>query len=274
MKKYKIIVDSSCDLPADAIVDDEIDFEVVPLTIHIQNKEFVDNEMLDTKEMLAAMHASSVKSTTSCPAPGNFLESYSSEYNFCVTMTSKLSGTFNSARMAMEMCDNKCFIIDSKATSGSIALIAFELVRLIKLGLSFEEICEKITEFRDNTHLLFVLDRFDNLVKNGRMSRITSIIAGVLHIKPLCEAVEGEIKVAEKPRTRKLAFKRLVEAIGEKVQNFSERCCVITYCENESLGKELEVAIKEKYNFKDVVVRKMRGLASFYALEDGVIVCF
>lgn len=274
MKKFKIIVDSSSDLTNQAIQDEEIDFEVVPLTIHIKDREFYDNDALDTKEMLDAMHASTTKNTTSCPAPGSFLEAFNAEYNFCITITSKLSGTFNSARMAMEMSDNKCFIIDSKGTCGSLSLIVDQLVKLIKMGKSYEEICKEIIEFRDQINLLFVLDRFDNLVKNGRMSRITSIIAGVLHIKPLCEAVDGEIKVSEKPRTRKLAFKRMVEVIGEKVQNFSERDCVISYCENEALGQELAETIKEKYSFKSIVVRKMRGLASFYALEDGVIVCF
>ena len=274
MKKFKIIVDSSSDLSSDAIVDEEIDFEVVPLTIHIEDKEFIDTDTLDTKEMLEAMHASSTKSTTSCPSPGSFLESYSAPFNFCVTITSKLSGTYNSAKVASEMSENACFVIDSMPTSGSMALIVDELVRLIKKGYDFEKICKEIIAFRDQLHLLFVLDRFDNLVKNGRMSRITSIIAGVLHVKPLCEAQDGEIKVAEKPRTRKLAFQRLVDGIGERIQNFKERTCIITYCENEELGLELQDKIRSKYDFKEVIVRKMHGLASFYALENGVIVCF
>ena len=77
---------------------------------------------------------------------------------------------------------------------------------------------KKLQEYQKNLHLLFVLDKFDNLVKNGRMSKLTAIVATCLYIKPLCVAEEGEIKVYEKPRTMKGALNKLIESIEKNTK--------------------------------------------------------
>ena len=212
--KYKIIADSSSDLLDDYIIDDEIDFEVVPLTIHVDGKEFIDNKNLNVKEMLKAMHDFKGKSTSSCPSPLGFMDSYTADYNFVVTITSKLSGTYNCANLAATNIENKkTFVIDSKATSGTEVLIVDKLYELIKQGLSYETICSEIIKYRDSLELYFILNDFDNLVKNGRMSKIAASVAKIMAIKPICKAIEGEIKIHKKVRTRRVAIKDMVEEI-------------------------------------------------------------
>lgn len=274
--KYKIVVDSSSDLRDDYLKSNEIGFKVVPLTINVGSKVFVDNEKLDVNEMLAAMDAYEGKSTSSCPSPGEFLTQFSGhDYVFCVTISSKLSGCYNSANAAKDQLGtNNVHIIDSKATSGTLVLIVDKLVELINKGLSYEKIKEEIDRYVNDVHLLFVLNKFDNLVKNGRMSKVTAIFAMALFIKPLCEAVEGEIKIAEKPRTLKAAYKRLVIMVKDRIQDFTNRTCIITHCQEEEAANEVAKMIKEEYNFKEVRVNPMRGLCSFYALRKGIIVCF
>lgn len=274
--KYRIIADSSCDLTNDYYKDDDIDFKVAPLTIHVKDEEFVDNESIDVDRMLKAMHSFNGKSTTSCPAPGEFLNLFDDDvpYKFCVTISGKMSGTFNCANFAKNQVDSKVHVIDSKGTAGSLVLIINELIRLIKLNLPYEEICTKIDEFRDNSTLLFILSDFDNMVKNGRMSKFTSFVATTLKIKPLCIADDGDIKIKEKIRTMKACLKRLVETIGEFGSDFSQKECIISHCKNDEDAIFLKNAICEKYNFKNVSIMPMRGLCSFYALEKGITVAF
>ncbi len=273
--KFKIIADSSCDLTNDYIKDENIGFSVVPLTINIGQDSFVDDENINTEDLLNAMYAYPGKSTTACPSPGLFMEEFDEcEYNFCITISSKLSGTYNSAILAKNQVANKVHVIDSKATSGSMIVLIDKLVEFINAGHDYAKICQLIDEHIEKTNLLFVLSSFDNLVKNGRMSKLTSIFATALRIKPLCQAEDGEIKIVEKPRTIKVALKRMVEFIGEKMANTSIGQCIISHCYAEEEASMLEELINEKYEFKQVRVIKTRGLCSFYALNHGCLVAF
>ena len=275
MKKYKIVVDSSSDLSNDYINDSDIGFEVVPLTINVGENSFVDNDALNVDEMLNAMHASKTKSTSSCPSSEYFKQSYEeAEHIICITMSGRLSGTYNSAYLGGKDCSSKVHVIDSKATGGAMQLIVDKAYELMKEDLEFEDICNKLEEYKESLNLFFILDTFENLVKNGRMSKLVAFVANALYIKPLCEAKEGVIEIYEKPRTMKGALNKLVESIAKKCSNTENRRCIIGHCKNEEAAKFLKEEIEKKYKFKEIVINEMRGLCSFYALEKGVIVSF
>lgn len=275
LMKYKIVVDSSSDLTSNYIKDENIGFEVVPLTIQIDEKEYIDNKDLNIDAMLEAMHASKTKAKSSCPSCGYFTKSYEAAENvICITMTSKLSGTYNSAYLGSKDCKSKVHVIDSKATSGTMRLLVDKTYELMKQDLPFEELYNQLEEYKESLNLFFVLDKFENLVKNGRMSKLTAFIATALYIKPLCCAQEGVIDIYEKPRTMKGALNKLVESIEKKSPITKGKTCIITHCKNEKDANYVKDEILKKYQFKEVVVNEMKGLCSFYALEKGIIVCF
>lgn len=273
--KYQILVDSASDLLSDYYTDPEIGFKVVPLTIHVNDKEYVDNDSLNIQEMLADMHASK-KSSSACPAPQSFLSEFdNAEYTFIVTITSKLSGCYNSAVVAKNSyskTENIC-VIDSKAVSGTEMLIVDKLIELIKQDLPYEQIVEEITAFRDKRSLYFILQKFDNLVNNGRMSKIAGLIASKLVIRPICIAYEGEIKIAKKIIGIKNTFTKLVQMIGEKAKDFSKETLIITHCFAEEEANYIKSDLEKKCNFKEIRILPMRGLCSYYALEKGLIIC-
>ena len=273
--KYKIVVDSSSDLTKDYIVDKEIGFEVVPLSIDVDGVSFVDDENVNIDEMLNKMHASKGKPKSACPSCGYFQKSYEEAENvICITMTSKLSGTYNSAYLGSQDCNSKVHVIDSKATSGVLQLLVDKTYELMKQNLDFETLCEELEQYKENLNLLFVLDKFENLVKNGRMSKIVAFIATALYIKPLCHAKDGEIDVYDKPRTMKGALNRLVESIEKKTTITEGKTCIISHCKNKEGALALKEQIEAKYKFKKIIINEMRGLCSFYALEKGIIVSF
>lgn len=273
--KYKIVVDSSSDLTKNYIKDDNVGFEVVPLKVNVLDKEFVDDENVDVDAMLKAMASTKEKSCSACPSPETFKNSFEGAENvICITMTSKLSGTFNSAYLAASECTNNVCVIDSKSTAGVLILLVDKAYELMKQNKEFKEIVDELNEYQKNINLLFVLDKFDNLVKNGRMSKLTAVIATCLYIKPLCIAQEGEIKVYEKPRTRKKSIARLVDNIGEISKNKENRKIYISHCKCEEDALLVKSMLEERYPSSDVKITAMRGLTSFYALDNGLIVGF
>ncbi len=273
--KYQILVDSASDLLSDYCKDENIGFKVIPLTINVNDKEYVDNDSLNIEEMLKDMH-STKKSSSACPAPQSFLQEFdNAEYTFIVTITSKLSGCYNAACVAKNSYSKpeNIHVIDSKAVSGTEILIVDKLIELIRQDLSFEEIKKEIDEYRDKKSLYFILQKFDNLVNNGRMSKIAGIIASKLVIRPICIAHEGEIKMAKKIIGIKNAFMKMVQMICEKAKDYSKDTIIITHCFAEEEANFIKHDLEEKCNFKEIRVLPMRGLCSYYALEKGIIVC-
>ena len=275
--KFQILVDSASDLYDNYLNKKDIGFKVIPLTILANEKEYVDDDNIDIDAMLTDMHACK-KNTSSCPAPESFLQEFDkAEYTFIVTITAKLSGCFNSAVVAKnsyEKSDN-VFVVDSKATSGTEILLVDKLVSLIEKGLSYEEICTEIIKYRDKKSLFFILQKFDNLINNGRMSKIAGFIANTLAIKPICIAKEGEIAIAKKVIGIKNAFRNLIQMIKDKFQKEPENRdkLIISHCKNEKDAVYLKEEIAKVCDFKEIQVVPMKGLCSFYALENGLILC-
>lgn len=275
--RYKIIVDSSSNLKNDYIQDKDVGFEVVPLTIRINDKEYVDNDDMDVEGMLATLENPNVLGKTSCPSPHDFLQAFEGyDKVIIVTISSKLSGCYNSAIVAKDMAEKgtEVVVIDSKLVCGAMRFIVDAAYELIKEGKDFETIETELIKVRDSNNLLFVLDKFDNLVKNGRISKIVAFVASMIAIKPLCYGEDGEIKVREKIRTFHGVLKRLVVNIGKMCPNTKGRKCVISYTLNEQDALFLKNEIENAYQFDEVIVEPNRGLSSFYSLKGGIIVSF
>lgn len=276
MKNFKIIVDSSSDLKSNYLNHDDIDFSVIPLSINIGDKIFLDDDDVDSNEVLDVMNSYDGKSTTSCPAPGVYLKELSGAKNyFIITISSKLSGSFNSACIAKEMCDNKnVHVIDSKLVSGAMILLVDELVRLIDCNLEFDEIVKTIENYNSERHLMFTLCKYDNLVKAGRMSRVMSVIASTLRIVPVCEGIDGEIHIREKTITQKSAYRKIAEAIKSKFDDLKHKICIISHCQNVDGANYMKSLLLEKCNFKEIRIIPVKALCAFYALKGGIIISY
>lgn len=275
----KIIVDSCCELSDEMLKD--IDIVSVPLKITVGEKEFIDDESLDLDALLTKIDQTDEVAKTSCPSPEDFVKAYkNADEIFVVTLTGTLSGTYNSARLAKDIVqadfpNKKIHIFNTNAASIKETLVTMKLKELIKEQHSFEHIVNETSSYMDNMEFFFHLDVLDTLVKNGRMSKIQGKLASLLNIKLIMTATEdGEIDVYEKTRTEKKAMRRLIEIIGEVGSDFDNKVLGISYCDCLEKATALKNAILDQYNFKDVIVLKMRGLSSTYANRGGLILSF
>ena len=150
ISKIKIVADSSCDLKELS----KVCFSFAPLKISTKEKEFVDDEKLDIKTMVEYLHAYKGKSSSSCPNTHDWLNAFGDAENvYCVTITSNLSGSYNSAMLAKKQYeetypDRKVLVLDSLSTGPEMALILEKIEELVLLGNSFEEISEIIKALR------------------------------------------------------------------------------------------------------------------------------
>ena len=275
--KFKIILDSSSNMKKDDIKSDNVSLDIAPLTVHVAGKDYVDDGTSTRREVLDALNATKEKSTSSCPAPYAYLSKMTdADYYIIITLSSKLSGSYNSALVAKNSFSDpdKVLVIDSKLVAGSMELIAREAFKLINENKSFEEISKELVSFTDNMQLLFVLNKFDNFVKSGRVNRIVGFLASKLLIKPLCIGEDGEIKIKEKVRTIEGVLKRLVINIGKLIPETKGRNCIISETDNQKGAEWLKNEIEKQYHFDSVTIRENNVLCSFYALEGGIIVCF
>ena len=125
---FKIICDSSSDLKTNYLEGKNIKFDVIPLIIRVDNYEFIDDDNLNVNTMLEASENSKNVSRSSCPSPNDFLKAIDDEcFNFIVTISKKLSGSYNSAVLAKSMSKNNenVFVIDDKGTAGNGILIVY-----------------------------------------------------------------------------------------------------------------------------------------------------
>ncbi|MEZ7615802.1 DegV family protein [Streptococcus sp. 27098_8_73] len=273
---WKIVADSGCDYREIADLANQTRFESVPLTIQIDNEIFVDNAHLDIDNMMEKMYATSTASKSACPSPDDYLRSFEGAENiFVVTITGSLSGSHNSAQLAKKLFleehpTSNIHVIDSLSAGGEVDLIVKKLNDLIKEGLSFEQVVEAITHYRKNTKLLFVLAKVDNLVKNGRLSKLIGAVVGLLNIRMVGEASDtGTLELLQKARGAK---KALTAAVNEVLKaGYKGGRIIIAHRNNEKFCQQFTEVIKEKFPAADISFLPTSGLCSFYAEEGGLL---
>lgn len=272
---YKIVVDSSADL----INLKEVPFATAPLKIITSEKEYIDNNTLDVAQMTDDLKNYSGKSSTSCPSVSDWLNTFSdAKHIFCVTITSNLSGSYNSAVIAKNEYETnyperKVFVIDSLSAGPELKLLAEKLEELIISGKEFDEICNDITEYQKHTKLLFMLESLTNLANNGRVSKATAKIAGMLGIRIVGKASDqGTLETLEKARGEKKGLNSILQKL--KDLGYKGGKIRISHCFNKPLAELLSTALKSEFGATDIEIYSAAGLCSFYAEKGGLLIGF
>ncbi|MCY1715298.1 DegV family protein [Caproiciproducens galactitolivorans] len=277
---WGIISDSSCDLPSSAFADSGLHFAAVPLKIVVGGTEYTDNDDLNVNAMLAHMKSFKGPSSSACPAPEEWAREFrKSDRTVAVTMTSALSGTYNSALIGKNMVleespEKDIHVIDSHTTGGGLVLILRKLEELISAGLDFEAVVKQAEAYTRSIFLLFSCGSYDNLVKNGRMSRIAGILASSLGIRAVASNTpEGTIRVLQKPRGEERALEVIVRTMSEW-KNLAGMPVVITHCNDPVGAQRLKEKIAHVCMTTKITIMQTRGLTSFYNDNGGLMIAF
>ena len=275
MRMIKIVADSSADL----LTLDHVPFSSAPLKIITADREFVDDHTLDPQEMVHYFDTYKGRSKTSCPNSSDWLDAFADADDvFCVTITSGLSGSYNSACIAKQIFESenpgkRVYVIDSLSAGPELTLIVEKLQQCIEEGLTYEQICSTISSYTQQTGLLFMLESLKNFAANGRVSPAVAKITGLLGIRIVGKAsTEGTLEPLDKCRGQAKSLDAIIARLQE--MGLSSGKVRIAHCLNEAAATALKERIAQHFPQAQVAIRPCRGLCSYYAEKGGMLVGF
>lgn len=278
MMKYGIIVDSCCDMTSQLA--GQLGVTTVPLIMRLGQKEFIDDDALDLPGFMAEMKACKEKVGSASPPPISFTKAMmAAGRSFVVTLSSQISGAYSSAEIgkmyAKENGVTDVHVFDSKSASAGQLLIAVKIRELLAHGQPREQIIKSVNHFIDGMKTYFVLERYDNLLKNGRLNKITEKIISIMNIKLIMGSDKtGNIALYAKPRGTKQMLEKMTSFIAKSGKSTSGEKMVISHCNNLPLAKQLSNMIKQKFDFKEILIVPTRGISSLYADDKGIVMAF
>lgn len=270
----KIVADSSSDLHGLRTVD----FSVAPMMIHTTKKAYLDDSDLNVDEMVEDLLKNKEKTSSACPGLWDWLNAFGDAQEvFVLTITSKLSGSYNSACLARDEYleqhpDRKVYVCDTLSTGPEMQLLAEKIAELTAEGADFDTVCKELVSYSKQTNLVFMLESLKNLANNGRVSHAVAKITGILGIRLVGKALEGVLEPLDKCRGAKKAIAALVERMkdlgykGGKVR--------IAHCQNLEGARELAELIETEFPGYSAEIYTTGGLCSYYAEKGGILMGF
>lgn len=211
--KTRIIVDSTSDLLPS--VKEQV--HVVPLTIHFGQEEYVDGITIDHKAFYEKLVETDVHPSTSQATPAAFEKEFEKAHNageaaVVITLSSKLSGTYQSAMIAAQDYDN-IYVVDSGSVAIGGGILVEYALKLLQEGLVAKQIAGKLEEVKNRIIIVALVDTLEYLKKGGRVSKTVAFAGTVLNIKPVLSVADGEINMLGKARGSKVGNNLLVQEI-------------------------------------------------------------
>jgi DegV family protein with EDD domain len=221
MGKIAIVTDSTSDLPPGLA--SENDINIIPLSVVFEGTEYIDDrESIKLKDFYGKLKDSSEMPMAAQPSPGDFLKLYSNllkdhEGIISIHISSKLSGTYNSASLAKKQLGSPGInVIDSEMVHMACGFMAMEASRLVSKGMDIEDVLKGISSFRERIGSLFCPFTLDNLIKGGRMGKLKGVFANMLDVKPMLTLKDGEVSLYRKARKWEQAKDTIISAIKEE----------------------------------------------------------
>ena len=271
---FKIVSDSS----SNVLSMGDVNYTTVPLKI-IAEKEYVDDVSLDLSGMMEDLRNHNGKSGSSCPNVGEWLDAFGdAEEIFCVTISRNLSGSYAASVQAgdtymAEHPGRKVFTFDSLAVGPEMMMIVDKIRQCEAEGLDYEATKAKVLEYHNRTHTVFCLESMLNLARNGRVPMAVAKIAGMLGIRVVGIAADGQVTPVHKPRGAKKATQTIVEMLKER--GFEDGNILrVAHCYAPKAAQALREAILAQFPNTRCMLEHTTALCSFYAEAGGLIIGF
>lgn len=253
----KIIVDSTSDIPKELV--EKYKIRVLPITVDINGVIYKDKVDLYEEEFYSKIKEKDVIPKTAQINPSVFEEAFREELEkgneiICMTISSELSGTYNSANIAKNIMESeKIHVIDSRSATMGFGLIAIELAKLVEEGKNIEEVLVKAKSLIERQGAIGYVNSLEMLKRGGRISASTAMIGGALGIKPILTILDGKIESIGKARGKKNAIKQLINAIKEN--NIDEEVGLYIAHSNieEGCEPDLESLVNNDVNIKTTI---------------------
>ncbi|WP_230502077.1 DegV family protein [Sutcliffiella rhizosphaerae] len=257
MTKVKIVTDSTIDI--DQSIVDELNIEIVPLSITIDGESFIDRLGIKPDEFMEKMKDSIELPKSSQPAVGTFVDTYNrlgadGSHIISIHMTGGMSGTVGSAESAAGISEADVTVVDSRFISFALSFQVVTAARMAQEGKSKEEILTKIDIIRKNTDLFIMVDTLDNLVKGGRIGRGKALIGSLLNIKPIASLADGVYTPVTKARSHSQVIKFLTKQFKVDIAGKVVKGIGIAHAGSIKQAESLKDALFEICGFEEIQI--------------------
>ncbi len=248
MTKIKIVTDSTADLSTEEI--SRYNIEVVPLSIHIDEKSYTDRVDISPEEFMDKMREAKELPKTSQPPAGSFLNLYESLYEqgyevISIHMSAKMSGTVQAAETAASLSKANVTVIDSTFISRALSFQVLEAAKMAQEGKSIHEILTALEKIRFKTRLLVYVDTLENLSKGGRIGKGKALIGALLNVKPIAAVIDGEYTPMGRVRNQTQAVNLLVKHFASDIKDRVLKRVDIAHAEGMEMAQRVRKAILE-----------------------------
>lgn len=248
MSKVKIIADSSVQLTPEEI--EKYDISIVPLTISIDEKTYVDGVNITREKFVEEMDSSKDLPKTSQPSIGTFMEvidKVPADYTdiLLLMMTPSISGTINAARQVADMTDRNVEVIDTEFTDRAQGFQVIKAAQLAQEGKSVAEIKMALDEVREHTYLYMGVTSIENILRGGRLSRFAGTLSTILNINLVLIVKNNTLSIAKRGRGRKTIEKYMDNVIEEIKGLKNIKAIGISYVDKMDYVNELKEKLAE-----------------------------
>lgn len=273
MAKIKVITDSTSYISKEYAR--EKDITVVPLNYTFDGGSYKEGYRGEFKDFFTKLKDSKLFPTTSQPSTGDFYEIFKEslkEYEelIVVLVSSKVSGTYNSALLAKSMLEGeKITIIDSKNAASNLRFLVEDAVNMIEDSISSEKIIDHIERKKEKLKVYLTTDTLEYLSRGGRLSSLQSMVGNLLNIKPVIELRNGELELLEKLRGRNRALSSIISYIDEEVEKIS-----VCYTLNQKEAKKFKEKLEVKFPKARITIDDLGPVIGAHLGPGALGVCF
>ena len=269
MTKIKIVTDSSVTVEPE--VAKELDITIVPLSVMVDGVVYSDAD-LEEGEFLRLMQSSRNLPKTSQPPVGVFADVFEhlaedGAQIISIHMSHALSGTVEAARQGATLANADVTVVDSSFTDQAMKFQVTEAAKLAKEGASLEEILTKIEEVKEKTELYIGLSTLENLVKGGRIGRVSGLISSLLNIRVIMQMKDHQLEPIVKGRGAK-TFKKWLDDLTASLQNKQVAEIGISYAGGPELAQEMKESL-QPYVKKPISVLETGSIIQTHTGENA-----
>ncbi len=257
----RIVTDGSVDMPEGW--QEEYDIQIVPIPIQFNNRTYLQGVDLSNEAFYRLVRETGVIPKTSLPSPNQFSQVYQKIANLgdtilSIHVSSKMSGTFASAKTAAkELADRyKIIPVDSGSGSAALGFMCRETRLMERAGVPLQDILERLNDIRQNTSIVLTLESLDFARMSGRISAMKAAIASLLSVKPIIVLKDGLLGMAEKVRTRHKSLDRILE-IARRYAADNLVDIAVVHCQDPEAGESLLQRVKKMLPCRELIMTEL-----------------
>jgi DegV family protein with EDD domain len=269
----KIITDSCSDLDEEFLKQHNI--TVVPLHLRVDGECYTPGEDISYEEALTKIAEAKDMPHTSQPSPHAYQQAFeaaSEEQILCLTLSSELSGSYNSATLASQDERERVTVHDTRQGAFGQGFQVMLAATMQEQGRTLAEIKQALTDYYKQTSIVVILEKYDNAIKGGRMNKYAGKIIEKLNIRGIIEVIDGKVIVVDKARGADKTFQKMVERISSKADDFSKMVIGIAHFQNLEMAEKYRDTLNKLLHPKKIYVGSIDPTLGVYCDKGGLVI--